>query len=404
MSDSLTDPDAPVAAPEPPCLAAGGQRVWTVSRHADVLAVLRSPDFQSDSPEARIRRIADRAGRTFPQLLAVLQGTMIFQQGGPHRDSRARIRPLVEESMAAWPASRLQAEARRIVAGLPDPPEGSPVDVVPALAAPLPALVVGEALGLAPALCLELQGQALAVSQSWVAGSAVRDLIRMEEAAKALRHTLRAQRAPGWRIGRLGDEGAEGAVDLAAFLLLAGAHSVTSTIAAALDALARQPALQARLRQDPALGAGLLRETLRLAGPIRRPNRRVALAEAEIGGARFLPGDLVLLPTDRAHRDPAAFPDPERLDPARKGAALLAFGGGAHMCQGPVLGTQQAEAMVRAVLERFALRPAADRGALLAHPDLRSFTRLPLHLRHLDAGRDPAKRNPAMNHEEPAPG
>ena len=106
----------------------------------------------------------------------------------------------------------------------------------------------------------------------------------------------------------------------------------------------------------------------------------MAVAEVVLGGVRIVPGDLLLLPTDRAHRDPTAFADPGLADPTRKGAALLAFGGGAHICQGPILGTLTAEAMVQAVLDRFTLRPAADRGVLLDHEDWRSFCRLPLHL------------------------
>ena len=68
----------------------------------------------------------------------------------------------------------------------------------------------------------------------------MRDLDRAEAAAAALRAALRAHRAPGWRMGRLGRDETDDAIDLAAFMLLAGGHSVGSTIAAALDLLARQ--------------------------------------------------------------------------------------------------------------------------------------------------------------------
>lgn len=386
MTHSITDPDAPIAPPEPPLLAASrvvGQRVWTVSRHADVLAVLRSPSFHSVPVDERIGRIAGRAGREFHNLLALLRGTMIFQQGERHQESRRRTRTLIEGATACWPADRLQSEARRIVAALPAEP--GEIDVLAALAEPLPDLLISEALGLPQALCVTLRKRALAITQSWLSSTALRDLDRLEAEAAGLRALIRAERAPGWRIGDLAGDGSDDAIDLALFLLLAGSHSVAGTIAAALDMLARQSGLQEWLRQDPALGAGFLRETLRLAGPLRRLNRRVAMVEAEIGGARILPGDLLMLPIDRAHRDPAAFAEPGHLDPTRRGTVLLAFSGGAHVCQGRILGAQEAEAMVQAVLERFTLRPAADRGALLAHEDWRTFSRLPLLLHRVDA-------------------
>ncbi|WP_419897789.1 cytochrome P450 [Roseomonas sp. USHLN139] len=381
MSATLTDPDAPPAPPEPPRLQVkplGGGRVWTVSRHADLLAVLRSPAFRATSVEERIRGIAGRTGRDYGNLLAVLRGSMIFQNDALHRDSRARMRRVVEAAMAAWPAARLAAEAHRIVAALPDRP--GETEVVASLAEPLPSRLVAGLLGLPPALCLDLQQRTLAVSRSWLDVVALRELDQLEALAAELRAALHAAGSGALRCAGLAAEDPAETADLAAFLLLAGGHTVASTIAAGLDMLARQPALQVRLAQEPALWPGFLRETLRLAGPIRRLSRRIAVAEAEIGGARILPGDLMLLPTDRAHRDPAAFPEPGMVDPARRGAALLAFGGGAHMCQGPLLGTQEAEVMLRAVLARYAPRPAAARGALLAHPDWRSFTHLPLLL------------------------
>nr|WP_255607414.1 cytochrome P450 [Ancylobacter sp. Lp-2] len=185
----------------------------------------------------------------------------------------------------------------------------------------------------------------------------------------------------GSRIADLGTgDSDDEAADLAAFLLIAGADTIAGTVAAALDLLARHRDWQPRLRQDPSLMPGFIRETLRLAGPLRRLNRRIAVDAIDIGGAAIAPGDMIVLQIDRAHRDPDAFPDPEHIDPSRKGAALLAFGGGAHICQGPLIGALEVEAMVGAAVERFAFAPTTERGHLLAHADWRVFTRLPLAL------------------------
>lgn len=398
MSAGLADPDAPVAPPEPPRLQVrqvGGERSWTLSRHADIQAVLRSPAFGVVSVDEAIRRIAQRAGRDYSALLALLRGNTLFQRGERHQATRRRLRQVIEEMGARWPAARLEAAARGIVAALPPEGEDVVLDVVPALAEPLGTLVLGEALELPAPLCLDLQKRALAVTGSWISLHALRELDRLEAEAVELRALLRAQLKPGRGIARLGPDGGEDALDHAAGFLMAASHTVSSTIAAALDVLARQPGWQARLRERPALSAGFIREILRLAGPVRRLNRRVALAEARIGDALIRPGDIIVLPVDRAHRDAAAFPDPDALDPGRKGAGLLAFGGGAHACPGAVLGAQEAEAMVRAVLERFTLQPAEARGALEPHEDLRGFHALPLRLRRL-AGASATASDPRL--------
>lgn len=59
-----------------------------------------------------------------------------------------------------------------------------------------------------------------------------------------------------------------------------------------------------------------------------------------------------------ANRDPARFPDPDRLDLSRPTPGHLAFGHGAHYCLGAHIGRMTAEAAVSTVLRRLpGLRP-----------------------------------------------
>jgi cytochrome P450 len=60
-----------------------------------------------------------------------------------------------------------------------------------------------------------------------------------------------------------------------------------------------------------------------------------ALADIEIGGTPIPKGAIVVLRFGAANRDPAQFPDPDALDPARANArSHLAFGAGPHFCVG----------------------------------------------------------------------
>ncbi len=402
MSLDVTDPDAPVAAAAPP-RAGPFEHQWTMTRHADVAAVLRSPDFAVFDVAARAGRIGGRTGRDFGDLLALLGETMVFQNGDKHRRCRRAVAGLLGSGLPGSDVAGadkdgrdeadLLARARAIVAGLPAAGE---VDAVPTLAAPLPTIVLAALLGLDAERCGALRALALTLTQAWLPSASMRVFESAAASATTLRDALAPFAGAGTPIAGLatGDPD-ERPADLAVFLLIAGAESIAGTIAAALDLLARDPALQERLRADPAAMPGFIRETLRLCGPLRRLNRRVALADVVVGGAAIRAGDVVVLRTDAAHRDPAAFAEPDRIDLARKGAALLAFGGGAHVCQGPRLGAAEAEAMVRAVLERYRLAPGSSRGRLFAHEDWRVFETLPLTLAPVDAAGDGLTANRA---------
>ena len=76
-----------------------------------------------------------------------------------------------------------------------------------------------------------------------------------------------------------------------------------------------------------------------------------------------------------ANRDPAAFVDPDRFDPARPNAKRhLAFATGPHVCIGVHLARLEAHAAVRRVLERLPgleldrERSAAPRGLVFRKP------------------------------------
>ncbi|MEQ6332225.1 cytochrome P450 [Sphingobium sp. MK2] len=367
---SITDPDGAIMPAMPP-FRSEGNGPWVITRHADASLILRSPAFRMASPLQRVERIAERARRDYSDLLALMEQTLLFQDGPPHLANRQTVRRIVQQGMARWPAPAILAEARRIAASVPS---GGPIDAVEHLADPLPSLILASMLGLPVDQAMALRADAMVVTRAWSHTCSLRDYEGCQNAAKRLRTALRIVAS---------DDDAErddAAFDLIAFLLVAGADSIAGTISAALDLLAHNPAWQARLRSEPTLMPGFIRETLRLAGPLRRLNRRVAQASVDIGDVSIAAGDLVLLRIDSAHRDAEAFADPDQIDTGRRNAPLLAFGGGAHMCQGPLLGAMEAEMMVTAIIDRFQIRPTAARGALLDHEDWRVFAHLPLIL------------------------
>ena len=73
----------------------------------------------------------------------------------------------------------------------------------------------------------------------------------------------------------------------------------------------------------------------------------------EVGGTKVAAGMPVLCLLGAANRDPAVYPDPDRLDITRKNVRPMSFGGGIHYCLGAQLAKIEAEVAILSLLERF---------------------------------------------------
>lgn len=77
-----------------------------------------------------------------------------------------------------------------------------------------------------------------------------------------------------------------------------------------------------------------LDELLRFDSPVSVATFRHSTEELRVGGVGIPAGYPVLIAPGAANRDPAAFPDPDRLDLDRDAGGHLSFGHGIHRCPG----------------------------------------------------------------------
>ncbi|WP_221932659.1 cytochrome P450 [Ferrovibrio terrae] len=136
------------------------------------------------------------------------------------------------------------------------------------------------------------------------------------------------------------------------FLLNAGHETTTNLIGNGIAALLDWPDEKRRLTDDPGLIKTAIEEFLRFESSNQLGNRRV-VERVEIGGVTFEPGALVTLCIGAANRDPAQFPDPDRLDVGRTPNRHLAFGAGIHACAGMSLARLEGQIAVQQLLARF---------------------------------------------------
>ena len=135
-------------------------------------------------------------------------------------------------------------------------------------------------------------------------------------------------------------------------LLSAGGETTSSLLGSAVHLIAQHPETQQALRDDPSLLPPFIEEVLRLESPFRMMLRSVP-APTTLGSVALAPGDTVLLLFGAANRDPAQFPQPDRLDLTREtGRTHLAFGKGIHFCVGARLARLEAEVVLRELLRQ----------------------------------------------------
>src|SRR5437762_676796 len=134
-------------------------------------------------------------------------------------------------------------------------------------------------------------------------------------------------------------------------LLVAGHETTVNLIGNGTLALLRHPAELRRLRERPGLIASAVEELLRYDGPVQR-TARVPSEDVTLGGRTIGKGELVMPFIGAADRDPAQFPDPDRLDITRADNRHIAFGWGIHFCLGAPLARVEGQIAINTLVQR----------------------------------------------------
>lgn len=116
-------------------------------------------------------------------------------------------------------------------------------------------------------------------------------------------------------------------------LTVAGNDTVRSAAPGGLLALAEHPEEQRRLRSGEVAVGAAVDELLRWHPPVLSI-RRTAARNAVLGGRRIREGDKVVVFHASANYDERAFADPHRLDLSRSPNPHVSFGDGPHVCLG----------------------------------------------------------------------
>lgn len=136
------------------------------------------------------------------------------------------------------------------------------------------------------------------------------------------------------------------------FLLNAGHETTTNLIGNGLVALLQHPDQKRRLIEDASLTRTAVEEILRFESSNQLGNR-ITTEATTVGGVALPPSTQITLCIGAANRDPAQFPDPDRMDVARAPNRHLAFGTGIHQCVGMTLARLEGAIAISRFLSRF---------------------------------------------------
>jgi len=333
---------------------------WVVTRYADVLTVLhRYRAARTPAPE---RLEALGMGELTP-IAALMVRQMLFLDPPEH----TRVRRLASAAFTPRRVELLRGHIRQITEGLVDElAAGERFEVMEGLANPLPAIVTAEMLGV-PTADHELlkswsqdfaemlgnfqhnPGRAKKVLQT------VEDMVAyfraavISEASKpteGLINALTTAEIDGDRFS------VEEVVANVIVTMVGGQETTTNLIGNGLLTLLRHPDQLARLRSDPTLLESAVEELLRYEAPSQH-TARIAPAGAVLGDKEIPEGDAVIAVMGAGNRDPARFPDPDRLDLGREDNRHLAFGWAGHFCFGAPLARIEGQLAFETLLSRF---------------------------------------------------
>ncbi|WP_431954383.1 cytochrome P450 family protein [Actinacidiphila sp. bgisy167] len=302
-----------------------------------------------------------------------------------------RIRRLVSQAFTPRRVADLREPVRRTAAELLDAvaPEGR-ADLIAAYAAPLPIRVICDLLGVVPDDRHDFRGW----TDALVAPDPARPSAAKEATAAMLAYfgqLIEHKRArPGDDLLSAmiaarddGDRLSEDELMSLTFLVLfAGYENTVHLIGNAVLALLTHPGQLAALRAEPDRTAAAVEELTRWDGPAPLAIRRFPLEDVRLGGVTIPAGETVLLSLAAANRDPARFPEPDRLDLDRSDTGHLGLGHGIHYCLGAPLARLETEVALRELLPRFPrLALDADPAELRWRPSMRSRGLLALPVR-----------------------
>jgi cytochrome P450 len=334
---------------------------WLVTRYVDAVAVLR--DSNIGHATGRTAEYTDyllQQGKLSPIEL-LLSHWMVSKNPPDH----ARLRNLVNRAFTPAAIEALRPQIQQIVDGLLDKVEKQGTfDLIADLAYPLPVTVIAALLGVP----LDEHERFRQWSRDLLG---VIDIVQSPEAVK--RGNAAIQKFIDYFRELIAERRKNPQADLLSALIavqeqddrlneteliancillfVAGHETTMNLIGNGMLALLSCPDQLLKLRDDSSLITRAIEELLRYESPVQFYGRAIR-EDTVLNGKQLRKGQALFILPGAINRDPAQFPNPDRLDITRQENHHLAFGYGIHFCLGAPLARVEGQIAIATLVRR----------------------------------------------------
>ena len=332
---------------------------WVVTRYPDVMNVLHS--FSADRTPTPEQLTAMGLSALNP-IAQVMVKQMLFMDAPAH----TRLRGLASTAFTPGKVEVLREHIQEIADDLLDRVQTQgQMDIIADFAAPMPAIVTAEMLGVPTEDHADLKKWSADFAE--MLGNFQHNPDRIPRVLESTNNLTtyfqaaidKARQHP--RAGlihsfmtaeidgdRLTDEEI---VANCVVTMVGGQETTTNLIGNGLLTLMRNPEQLAQLRDNPSLVPSAVEELLRYESPSQHTGR-IAREDVQIGDKQIRKGQAVMAIMAAANRDPERFPNPDRLILDRSDNKHLAFGWSSHFCFGAPLARMEGQIAFETILRR----------------------------------------------------
>ena len=334
-------------------------QTWVVTRYSDVLNVLHS--FSADRTPTPEQLTAMGLSGLNP-IAKVMVKQMLFMDAPAH----TRLRGLASAAFTPQRVGVLRGHIQGIADQLLDRVQTrGKMDVIADFAAPLPAIVTAEMLGVPTEDHVDLKKWSADFAE--MLGNFQHNPERIPRVLESTNNLTTYFRGA---IGKMREHPREGLIHSfmtaevdgdrlteeeiianCVVTMVGGQETTTNLIGNGLLTLMRNPEQLAQLRDNPSLIPSAVEELLRYESPSQHTGR-IAREDVQIGSRQIRKGQAVMAIMAAANRDPERFSEPDRLILDRSDNKHVAFGWSSHFCFGAPLARMEGQIAFETILRR----------------------------------------------------
>ncbi|MFC0541732.1 cytochrome P450 [Kutzneria chonburiensis] len=329
-----------------------GKEVWLITGYDEIRSIFTDPRISVDNTQPGYPWLSEQAKTV------VLTGgvTPVGRMDPPEHTA---MRRMLGQGFLVKKIQGMRGELEALVNGLIDDIMAGPrpVDLVAALAMPVPATALGWILGVPPAdqRLISLVPRLFDEDSGLDGAMAARaELFKYMEDLITLKESDPGDDIISTLVGyhRQGELSRPSVLIQSVTLVAAALDTTRSMITNGILALLQHPEQAAALIANPDLAPAAVEELLRYTVVTEFASKRVAAADIEIAGETIKAGDGIICLISAGNRDEKVFTDPDTLDIRRSPRQHLGFGAGIHTCIGKQLARMELEVVYGTLFRR----------------------------------------------------